>query len=652
MIVGVFIKGYKTYQSLTYVPLVLRPSDGLSIFIGKNGAGKSSIQEALDTLFNNRPWNQNILSKKGEGFVCPVFLISKRDRTPGKVIPLISEYFWGYQVPDNIGAANYDAWQDFVSHKTALSQKASYDDYHMIVIGRDEDGTLSYTKTHEKLKNSFRSKGVGNSDHDKALAYILDRYRYVYLPIHNSPTTLVELKAKELQALLDKNFVKEIERIINREDDKTSPLKNINSHLDSFVDEINSKLSTVEGSCRYGSSQSHKISTEDIIDVVLNKYFSKRPLQKDGKPIEHLSSGEQRVAIIDVAHAFLSKSTDTNKELIISIDEPEASLSPANCLRQFRKIFEISSIFGKQVLVSTHWYGLLMTPTPATLNHITRESDRPTVKSLDLSRIQEERRKFPDSFEMKSYFDLVSSILSVSKDSLQNWIICEGQDDQNYLSTYFSEKIDNLNILPIGGKGGVRKIYEYLRIAAEDKSEREHITGKILCIFDSDPEIIPITPLTKNAKSSLKILRFQVFSDGRADLVEPSPAGYYTETELEDALNAQDYYNSARSVIRRKAPTELRDAFLGCKLKPDSKFAGINYDLNFLELSFEAHKIKPEIKKFLCSTEIKSEISKIYTAKNELPDWINTIMEFFSLPTTPQSTNTEVNKTPALEPTA
>lgn len=633
MIVGVFIKGYKTYQHLTFVPLLNNHEHKLSIFIGKNGAGKSSIQEALDTLFNDRPWNQNVHSKKGEGYICPVFLISKRERINSKVIPLVSEYFWSYETPSNTGVANFDPWNDFVAFRSKLATKVSQNDYHLVVIGINEERDISYTNTHERLKNSFKPKGIGYSDHDKCLGYILDRYRYVYLPIHNSPTSLVELKARELQALLDKNFIKEIEKILNKDDDNASPLKNINEHLNRFLDEINLKLKSIDENYQYGSAQNHKITTEDITDIILNKYLSRRPLQKDGKSIESLSSGEQRMTIIDVALAFLSKSTETNKELIISIDEPESSLSPTNCLKQFKKIFQISNKFHKQTIISTHWYGLLMTPTDATLNHISREQDRPAIRSLDLSRIQEERRNFPDSFEMKSYFDLVSSILSITKGEKQNWLICEGQDDQNYINAYVKDEINNFNILPIGGKGGVRKIYEYLRIAAEDKSERNLIQGKILCIIDSDPEITPISIPSAQAKQHLKILRFQITQKGVADLVEPTAAGHYTETELEDVLDSLDYYNAARYVIRRRAPEDVKVAFSECVHNQGSTYAGINYGLSFISpKTLIAHEGKQSIKNFLTSSESKAEISKVYRASKPNPSWVERITLFFNDP--------------------
>ncbi|PMU12280.1 MULTISPECIES: ATP-dependent endonuclease [unclassified Pseudomonas] len=647
MIIGTFIKNYKIYQNITFLPFIKNTDHKLSIFIGKNGAGKSSILEALDTLFNDREWNSNIHSRKSDGFICPVFLIPKRLFRTSKFIEALSDYFWNYQIPENTGAVRNEMWKDFIVFRESLKIKINTSDYYLIIIGCNEQRNLSYTSTHNHLEKKLRDQGINLNEQTKALELILNRYVYTYLPIHSSPTRLLDLKAKELQALLDKNFIKEIESILTKDDETISPIKNINTKLENFISDINKKFQDMDGSYQYKNPHTGRVTASDITDTIINKFISKRPLQKDGKPIQHLSSGEQRVAIIDVAYAFLSKSTDTSKELIIAIDEPEVSLSPTNCLNQFKRIFSISKDFKKQVLVSTHWYGLLMAPAEATLNHINRDSEQPTLKSLDLSKIQEERRHFPDSFEMKSYFDLVSSILSIIKGSPQNWIICEGNDDSNYLKTIISDQIKNLNILPIGGRGGVIKVYEYMRIAAEDKAERGLLQGKVLCIIDSDPEIIEVSSCSSNAQKSLKILRFQNFKNEQSDLVPIAPNGHYTETELEDTLDPEDFYNAAKHIVRSQAPEAVKKAFLAGQANKNAKYAGINYDLDFLLLENGDHYLKNDIKEFFLQDHVKSDISKRYSAIHTTPKWASTIIKFFNPQSTKASTNKETAEQPA-----
>ena len=55
MVIGLFLKNYKVYNGLKFIPL----SNGtyFSALFGPNGVGKSSVLEALDTFFNDREWN-------------------------------------------------------------------------------------------------------------------------------------------------------------------------------------------------------------------------------------------------------------------------------------------------------------------------------------------------------------------------------------------------------------------------------------------------------------------------------------------------------------------------------------------------------------------------------------------------------------------
>lgn len=78
MIIGIILRNFKTYKNINYIPL--SNGESFSGFIGANGIGKSSILEALDCFFNNRPWNMNInRSSSGEEscYIVPIFCIAK-----------------------------------------------------------------------------------------------------------------------------------------------------------------------------------------------------------------------------------------------------------------------------------------------------------------------------------------------------------------------------------------------------------------------------------------------------------------------------------------------------------------------------------------------------------------------------------------------
>jgi ABC-type cobalamin/Fe3+-siderophores transport system ATPase subunit len=76
MIIGMFLRHYKVYEGLHFIPLCVN-TEKYSILIGNNGVGKSSILEALNTFFNDNNWNKHKVGKKDEALIAPLFLIKK-----------------------------------------------------------------------------------------------------------------------------------------------------------------------------------------------------------------------------------------------------------------------------------------------------------------------------------------------------------------------------------------------------------------------------------------------------------------------------------------------------------------------------------------------------------------------------------------------
>lgn len=184
-----------------------------------------------------------------------------------------------------------------------------------------------------------------------------------------------------------------------------------------------------------------EIKTLDIINLVFKEFFSRKNLKKDGKNIKSLSSGQQRLALIEVISTILGKSQERTGAICVAIDEPESSLDNSNRLSQFVKLFSLSQANnGNQIIITTHWYGLLLKPVNGRLIYIenkesedieSNDNDDSIVadnssfnfRSYSLLNLYDHRRHFPDSIEMKSYFDLMTSLWGVIRKSKNNWII-------------------------------------------------------------------------------------------------------------------------------------------------------------------------------------------------------------------------------------
>ncbi|MEQ8552628.1 MAG: AAA family ATPase [Cyclobacteriaceae bacterium] len=107
MILGTFLRNFKTYSGINYVPL----SNGHSYcgLVGNNGIGKSSVLEAIDCLFNQKPWNYNIVVRKSgysttRPFIVPIFLVDKKDISEENksLAGLLSQYVWECEEADII----------------------------------------------------------------------------------------------------------------------------------------------------------------------------------------------------------------------------------------------------------------------------------------------------------------------------------------------------------------------------------------------------------------------------------------------------------------------------------------------------------------------------------------------------------------------
>ncbi|MGN4948530.1 hypothetical protein ACTG21_07925 [Aeromonas sp. 94A] len=266
-----------------------------------------------------------------------------------------------------------------------------------------------------------------------------------------------------------------------------------------------------------------------------------------------------------------------------------------------------------------------MSSEKASLHHLSNEGSKIELKSFNLHSVHEERRSFPASVEMKSFLDLVSSMLMIMKSAGGKWIVCEGSDDKNYLEKLIDPRHNDVNILPLGGVSNVVKLFEYFRIAASDKIERIALKGKILFIIDSDKVRLDIdASVHKEVCNKISIRRFQMFDDG-PKLIEPKNAGLYTETELEDCLDAADFYFAAEQII-----TENYNAFSkNFKQNKDLKFTEINNLLkSLIPKGAKGYQDLNVIKSILSNHKIKYDISMNYKQSSPLA-WANDINSYF-----------------------
>lgn len=640
MVTALLLRHYKNYGNVRFIPLIDDTDHMFTIYIGNNGVGKSAVLEALDLALNgssHRAWNITQGQKKTEAFVCPIFLISKKSIASSKKrdIEAVSNYFWSDE-PDKSAVVNSSSEiKSFIDYKNRI--KGKYETTHYLVmvgISNDSPGAFFASFDGSVRKLLGKDDEERNKRANDLKAQIASLYSYLYIPVEESPTNLLQLQNETMQKLLNKDIQQEIERILNSRQEKanSSIVTQINKNLDAFINEVNNIISQVDPEYTFSaeSGTKKKLTAKDIRAKIIEAFFPLRALKKGNRRVELLSSGEQRRAIIDVVYSTLmaNKERKTERNIILAIDEPEISMHISNCFSQFSRLEELSQK-GVQVIVTTHWYGYLPIAQNGYLHYLELKDCQTNIKSFSLYNLLEDRGRYPDDIEMKSMFDLASSLISyMRRNEQKKWIFCEGSDDKLYLQTMLKNYKD-IHIVPLGGCTNVVKLYRILVGFITEKTEKAHPDG--LFLIDTDKERLSVDNIVmySSQKPPILLRRLQIVNEN-IKLLDPLKGGTYQQTEIEDCLNSEIYYKAVSQAITQFGDRSLKATFKHYEFvqdAPRSVLRGDNSCIRATDPKYIAKK--QQIIDFVENDQNKKQIAVIYaslcngkTAKHPLADLI------------------------------
>lgn len=557
MIVSLQLRHYKIYKNINFVPI--SNGDKFSVYIGNNGIGKTSVLCALDKFFNSdtsTTWNINASAKKdglGENnkpYIVPTFILHKSE-VIGKNNIEVAKELDTYFRNTNYKISLAKEGSKFYSQRKELLEKFG-DDYFFISIGKkyqSKDAYFGMFDSDHSLKNIVASK---KDAVNSFLAYIISSYNYIYLPVEISLSDFTKLEKKSMGSLMDQSIEEAVNELISAID-----IGKLNGKLDSFLETLEKDLKQF----KYEKIGKRKnFNKNDLIEKIIEVYFSTKILyKKNGShkiPIESLSSGEKRKALIEILLSFLKVEKKRGKNVIIAIDEPEASLHISNCYNQFRKIFELSEK-GNQVILTSHWYGFLPVLSKGYAINIKKNETSFAFNLIELTKYREQiekekkekKGKVPYDINIKSYNDLIQSIaFSLQKESSYNWIVCEGSSERIYFEYYFKNEIStkNLRLLPAGGFDVVKKIYEYLKLPIKElEKETDEIFGKVYCLIDTDEQSLNYSPDNSIKKMKFKrLLNFNLNEDVRLENIDSNNVS--PPTEIEDCLDPNIFYETLK----------------------------------------------------------------------------------------------------------
>lgn len=553
MIVGIFLRNYKVYNGINYIPIT--NGDNFSSFFGINGIGKSSILEALDTIFNDRTWNtcKTIsINYDTNSYIVPVHLILKKEiKKYEEILEKISSYIWTIKNKNFSNDSTMKYMLDFSKHVNLLSENFLESEYYLVPVGlqeinqnpikkrayekkayfgcfqRQEDFRIAIgiEKEEEKIDSDLKRYQnydnqidmIFNRKSEDFLSYILNLYNYVYIPSDINIAEYTHIENENMQKLMHKNIKSEIETIIGN-----TLVADINRKLDKYVDTISDKLLDYKYS---SSGTKNTISMANLVSIIIKNYFAVRVLYKDKISVENFSSGEKRKALFDVAYAFLSTNQKHDKKIILAIDEPELSLHISNCLDIFEKLQTISN--NNQVIVTTHWYGFLQTIQKGYAINIINEKDlNGNIKKGSLGLPLGNFKKFcymlkqsakendPFDIILKSKLDFVQCIASSLKDEkAYTYLFVEGPTEVLYFTRYleYYVKNENLRIISLTGKGNVTNIMNLLYSTLD--TNEIFIKGKVLALIDTDSDNIPIPSFKENENLLFRRIEYDCSKD-------------------------------------------------------------------------------------------------------------------------------------------
>ena len=627
MITGLFLRHYKIYQGLYFIPICNDYENKYAAFIGNNGVGKSSILEALNTFFNNSYWNISKNSKKAQAFIAPVFLINKQNFMDEiyeneKLLDFaefLSDYFWNVKSDANSNMTSSEEFKRFFEYRNYLKEQYDEEDYFLFLLGIEYENKskVSYITFNGDITSKIPDE-LSGVDQETLLNKIKEYYSYVYIPVNTAPSDILRIESKEIQELMNSDILNQIDSILNEKRFESgrkviSVIDYLNNSLNEYIDSINEVIKKIDSSYEFkvegGNGYKKNLTSNDVRRKILEAYFSIRTLKKDRKEIEELSSGEQRIAIIDIATAFLTDNTHANKKIIFAIDEPENSLHISKTFNQFDRLENLSK--KHQIIITTHWYGLLPISSKGSLQHLEKET-KIKINSFSFNNCFESRKKLPEDIMIKSYFELTSSILSSMRADKTNWIICEGSDDKLYLE-YYLKDIENLKVFNVGGCGNVVKLYKYFYIPFLEREEVEILKSKILCLVDTDAIVQSLEIESETRNKKLKIVRMQIDNSDEVELKKLVPNGLHNPTEIEDCLNPRILFDAIKKVIERDGNDQEKDAVNSFEFNKNIKISRIKGENSiFIPKNIEALGKKQIIYNIFEKNRLKYEICKAY----------------------------------------
>jgi predicted ATP-dependent endonuclease of OLD family len=437
------------------------PFNNLTVFIGKNDQGKSSILEALDIFINEGKGTVKIDSKdlninaqndgKNEFKIGIVFqkypeelVIDETNKTSLK-----DEYL--------LNADNYlEIWKSFKNGKLQSTylkcNHPSNDEFLKYLLTKKIKDLQDFVKE-EKLECSDNRKSAAlrqsirsyyankggltfeivdipiDSEGLKEIWNKLKIYLPVYALFHSDRKNVDQddeiqdpLKVKIEQIFKRNDIQQKLNEIANEIDLEVKTIAN--STVDQFK-----KLSQGETDIKPVIPETSQLKWKDVYKGIGFNTANDIPLNKRG-------SGTRRMVLLSSFLADIENNQEAkNNHIIYAIEEPETSLHPDLQMKLINALIELSNLPNYQIILTTHSPALIRLFQIDNIRFVEQENSITQVKSFD-----------------ESVMDKIIKTMGLLPEIGKVVVCVEGTNDENFLLNINKEINELKSIIDLQSK--------------------------------------------------------------------------------------------------------------------------------------------------------------------------------------------------------
>lgn len=265
---------------------------------------------------------------------------------------------------------------------------------------------------------------------------------------------------------------------------KSALINDVNNILSDFVDsQVGARLKEINPDYSYTGDRGalSQLTAKKLAEAAVESFLTSRKLKLKTRPLESLSSGQRRSAMLDFVMAILSSKRDAQRRLILAVDEPEISLDMPRRLRQFHKLASLVDE-ATSVIFTSHWYGWVL-PINRGASVLLTEDDS-GERRFQLEKSSDFPFREMPKYEMRMIFDFLAAIGSeAEQNSNIKFVVCESKSDSLYISSSLND--DKINCISVG-KARVKRISAIFKeYYWKDKGEK---LRNVIFLTDTDPE--------------------------------------------------------------------------------------------------------------------------------------------------------------------